>query len=91
MDKPASVEAWFNHLTAYGKLSLKNVTGTPVRLTLVSDQALSGTCYVSLENGAVSTRDGAHSLTLDLENLTVSGGNMDDIWFACLPISPELR
>ena len=84
-DKPASVEAWFNHLTAYGMLSLKNVTGTPVRLTLVSDQALSGTCYVSMENGAVSTRDGAHSLTLDLENLTVSGGNLADVWFSCLP------
>ena len=84
-EKPASVDVRFNHLTAYGKLSLRNVTGTPVRLTLVSDQALSGTCYVSTENGAVSTRDGAHSLTLDLENLTVSGGNLDDIWFACLP------
>lgn len=84
-EKPASLDVRFNHLTAYGKLSLRNVTGTPLRLTLVSDQALSGTCYVSMENGAVLTRDGAHSLTIDLENLAVSGGNLDDIWFACLP------
>lgn len=84
-EKPASVDVRFNHLTAYGKLTLKNVTGTPVRLTLVSEQALSGTCYVALENGAVSTKEGAHSLTIDLENLTVTGGNLEDIWFACLP------
>jgi hypothetical protein len=79
------VDVRFNHLTAYGKLSLKNVTGTPVRLTLISDQALSGSCYVALDGGAVSTRDGAHTLTIDLENLAVSGGNLNDIWFACLP------
>ena len=84
-EKPASVDVRFNHLTAYGKLTLKNVTGTPVRLTLVSDQALSGSCYVAVEDGAVSTREGAHSLTLALENLTVTGGNLEDIWFACLP------
>ena len=84
-EKPASVDVRFNHLTAYGKLTLKNVTGTPVRLTLVSDQALSGSCYVALEGGAVSTREGAHSLTIDLENLTVTGENLEDIWFACLP------
>ena len=84
-EKPASVDVRFNHLTAYGKLTLKNVTGTPVRLTLVSDQALSGACHVAVEDGAVSTREGAHSLTLALENLTVTGGNLEDIWFACLP------
>jgi hypothetical protein len=84
-EKPASVDVRFNHLTAYGKLTLKNVTGTPVRLTLVSDQALSGSCYVAVEDGAVSTREGAHSLTLDLENLAVTSGNLENIWFACLP------
>ena len=84
-EKPASVDVRFNHLTAYGRLTLKNVTGTPVRLTLVSDRALSGSCYVALEGGSVSTREGAHSLTIDLENLTVTGGNLEDIWFACLP------
>ena len=84
-EKPTSVDVRFNHLTAYGKLTLKNVTGTPVRLTLISDQALSGSCYVALDGGAVSTRDGAHTLTIDLENLAVSGGNLNDIWFACLP------
>ena len=84
-EKPASVDVRFNHLTAYGKLTLKNVSGTPVRLTLVSEQALSGSCYVALENGAVSTKEGAHSLTIDLENLAVTGGNLEDVWFACLP------
>ena len=24
-------------------------------------------------------------MTIDLENLTVTGGNLEDIWFACLP------
>ena len=84
-EKPASVDVRFNHLTAYGRLTLKNVTGTPVRLTLVSDQALSGSCYVALEDGAVSTKDGAHSLSIDLENLSVTGGNLESVWFACLP------
>ena len=84
-EKPASVEVRFNHLTAYGKVTLRNVTGTPEKLTLVSDQALSGTCYVAAGNGAVSARDGSHTLELDLGNLAVSGGNLDDVWFACLP------
>jgi len=38
-----------------------------------------------VEDGAVSTREGAHSLTLDLENLAVTSGNLENIWFACLP------
>jgi len=83
--KPSSVDVRFNHLSAYGKLTLKHVTGTPVRLTLVADRAIAGTCYVAQGNGAVSTRDGSKSLYLDLANLTVSGGNLEDIWFACLP------
>ena len=83
--KPSTVSVHFNHLTAYGKVSLKHVTGTPVRLTLVSELPLTGTCYVALGDGAVSTRDGSRSVELDLGNLTVSGGNLADVWFSCLP------
>jgi hypothetical protein len=84
-EKPASVNVQFNHLTAYGRLTLKNVKGTPVRLTLVADQPWAGTCYVSLSDGTVSAKEGSHTLTLDLANCPVSGGNLNDIWFACLP------
>jgi hypothetical protein len=83
--KPVSVNVRFNHLTAYGKLTLKHVTGTPVRLTLVADRPIAGSCYVAQGDGAVSTKDGSYSLYLDLTNLSVSGGNLNDVWFASLP------
>ena len=83
--KPSSVDVRFNHLTAYGKVTLKHVTGTPVRLTLVADRAIAGTCYVAPSDGTLSTRDGSHSLYLDLANLTVSDGDLKDVWFSCLP------
>lgn len=84
-EKPASVNVRFNHLTAYGRLTLKNVKGTPVKLTLVAAQPWTGTCYVALSDGAVSAKDGSRTLSLDLGNYTVSGGNLNDVWFACLP------
>ena len=84
-EKPSSVNVRFDHLTAYGKITLRNVQGTPVRLTLVADQPWAGTCYVSLAEGAVSVKDGSHALTLDLGNYTVADGNLNDVWFACFP------
>ena len=84
-EKPSTVNVRFDHLTAYGKITLRNVPGTPVRLTLVADRPWAGTCYVSMADGTLSAKEGSHSLTLDLENYAVTGGNLDDVWFACLP------
>lgn len=86
-ERPASVEVMFNHLTAYGRLTLKNVPGTPASLTLVTDREWAGTCYVSPEDASVTVREGSHALSLDLANCTVSGGNLESVWFACLPVS----
>ena len=85
-EKPASVNVRFNHLTAYGRVTLKNVKGTPVRLTLVADQPWAGTSYVALADGSVSAKDGSRTLALDLANYAVSGGNLNDVWFACFPV-----
>ena len=86
-EKPSSVEVSFAHLTAYGKITLKNVTGTPIRLKLVSDQQWAGSCYVTLEDDEISVKEGAHTISLDLGNLSVADGNLSNVWFACLPAS----
>lgn len=83
--KPATVDVRFSHLTAYGKLTLSGVQGTPVRLTLVAGRPWVGTCYVTLSDGTVSVKEGGRTLTLDLGNYSVSGGTLADVWFACLP------
>ena len=80
---PSSVPMTFKHYTAYGKLSLSNLTSevsTVSSITLESAGAgLAGKWNYFVADGSVAAREGADKLTL-----TTSA--TENIWFACAPV-----
>ena len=80
---PSSVPMTFKHYTAYGKLSLSNLTGkvsSVSSITLESaDVDLAGKWNYFVADGSVAAREGANKLTL-----TTSA--TENIWFACAPV-----
>lgn len=86
---PASVEVDFDHITAYGKLTLKNLP-LPEGVTVASvslwseEQPLAGSWYYRFADGAVSAKEPSSSLVLDARNIDVAAG--DPVWFACAPV-----
>ncbi len=80
----------FNHVTAYGKLTLKNMTKIPEGATILSveltaSEPFAGRFYYNFEEDALSESASSRTITLKPDNLTFSGGNCADIWFACAP------
>lgn len=80
---PSSVPMTFKHYTAYGKLSLSNLTSkisTVSSITLESAGAgLAGKWNYFVADGSVAAREGTDKLTL-----TTSA--TENIWFACAPV-----
>lgn len=90
-DIPAeSVEVDFQHLTAYGKLTLKNVNpgeGVTVEsVTLWSaEQPLAGSWYYKFADGSIEAKEASSSLVIDAANIDIPAE--DPVWFACAPAS----
>ena len=88
-DIPAeSVEVDFQHLTAYGKLTLKNVNpgeGVTVEsVTLWSaEQPLAGSWYYKFADGSIESKEASSSLVIDAANIDIPAE--DPVWFACAP------
>ena len=85
---PSNVEVHFNHLTAYGKLTLKNVTvpdgASVTSVKLISDQQpLSGAWYYNFENQSMESKEASASLILHTDNIDLAN---DPVWFACAPV-----
>ena len=80
----SGIDMHFSHVTAYGKLTLKNLpiaSGESVlSLTLSSDTPLTGKFSYDYQN-CLPTGESAGTLTVDLDSLNIAGG----IWFACAP------
>lgn len=80
-----SIPVTFNHFTAYGKMSLKNLSLGEAKIfsvELTADAPIAGKWYyyplAPLSSKAVSETDGrAISLLTD---------KLEDIWFACAPV-----
>ena len=81
----------FSHVTAYGKLTLKNMTAIPEGATiqsieLTASEHLAGRFYYNFEEAGLSESASSRTLTLKSDNITVdASGNSGDIWFACAP------
>ena len=78
---PDETELRFSHLTAYGRISLKNVEiGDAVakRVELVFSTPVVGQWYWG-EDGTLVSNGASHTITL---NTDASG----DLWFACAPV-----
>lgn len=83
---PESVEFNYQHLTAYGKFSLANLTDKVTSVLSIKIEApegefIAGKWDYFVDNASFEIRsgEGKESITLDTQNTT-------DIWFACAPI-----
>ena len=84
---PDNVDVHFSHLTAYGKLTLKNVTvpeGTSVTsVRLISEeQPLSGSWYYKFDDSESEQKEASSSLLIKTDNIDLAS---DPLWFACAP------
>ncbi len=83
---PTSVELTYHHLTAYGKLSLTNLTPnvssvSEIKLEAPEDVYIAGNWDYFVADGSFAVRSGKGSNSIVL--LTT---NTNDIWFACAPV-----
>ena len=78
---PDEVNLHFAHLTAYGRIALKNLElgdAVAYRVELVFSTPVVGEWYWS-EDGSLTSNGASHTITLDTD---ASG----DLWFACAPV-----
>ena len=86
-----SIELNFSHVTAYGKLTLKNINlpegDTVQSIDLTASVPFAGRFYYSFDEDVLSDKDNEASRTITLfpKNLSVADGSIADIWFACAP------
>lgn len=93
IDAFSNVQLHFDHLTAYGKLTLKNVTipqGAAIQsIELTPSVPFAGRFYYNFAEGTLEESSTSHTITLKPDNLTYSQNgsaqNIADIWFACAP------
>lgn len=83
---PSSVELKYHHLTAYGKLSLANLSSevssvSKIKIEAPEDMYLTGKWDYFLAEESLVVRSGTGSNTIVLTTL-----NTTDIWFACAPV-----
>ena len=79
---PEEVDVHFSHVTAYGKMTLKNLDlgeAAISSITLVSSATISGSWYYDIEEQTLVGKDVSYSL-----NLATS--STENIWFAWAPV-----
>ena len=78
---PDEVDLHFSHLTAYGRIALKNLElgdATVRKVDLIFSTPVVGEWYWA-EDGTLTANGDSHTITLDTD---ASG----DLWFACAPV-----
>ena len=78
---PSEVAFHFNHFTAYGKLSFKNLNldgATVETIALTSDVNIAGRWNYMIADGSFAENSGSSSITLTTDKT-------ENIWFACAP------
>ena len=86
----SEIQMQFTHLTAYGKLTLKNLVGIPqgasiTSIELTASESFAGRFYYDFAEAALSESSPSRTITLKPDNLAQTSGNIADIWFACAP------
>ena len=85
----SSIEMHFSHVTAYGKLTLKNLSipdgATIQSIELTASVPFVGRFYYNFEDGSLEESSSSRTVTLLPDNLTMEEGLINDIWFACAP------
>ena len=86
----SSVKLHFSHVTAYGKLTLKNMVlpegATVQSIDLTASTPFAGQFYYKFEDGSLEESASSRTVTLTSETFAVdASGNLADLWFACAP------
>lgn len=94
-DIPETVDVQFEHLTAYGCMTLKNVDkaleangfggATILSVDITSEEAFAGSWYYHVEDGTMEQKDPSFTVTLKLSDVA-DASLMKDLWFSCLPV-----
>ena len=90
VDAFSNVDLHFSHVTAYGKLTLKNMTipeGAVLRsVDLTANVPLAGNFYYNYADNTLEESSPSRTLSIKLDNIGYDGsGTIGDIWFACAP------
>lgn len=91
---PENLHVQFDHLTAYGRMTLKNVDkaleangmqgATILSIDITSEEAFAGSWYYSVEDGTTEAKDPSYTITLKVSDVA-DASLMENLWFACLP------
>ena len=79
----ASYSLAFKHVTAYGKMTLKNLAlngATISSISITSDADIAGRHYFYTEDAHTAVNSGAKSITITTDTA-------ENIWFACAPVA----
>lgn len=80
----------FSHVTAYGKMTLKNMSlpegATVQSIDLTASVPFAGRFYYSYEGEALEESSSSRTVTLKPDHITIDEtGTSSEIWFACAP------
>lgn len=80
----------FSHVTAYGKMTLKNMSlpegATIQSIDLTASVPFAGRFYYSYEGGALEESSSSRTVTLKPDHITIDDtGTSSETWFACAP------
>lgn len=80
----------FSHVTAYGKMTLKNMSlpegATVQSIDLTASVPFAGRFYYSYEGGSLEESSSSRTVTLKPDHITIDEtGTSSEIWFACAP------
>ena len=85
----SNVDLHFSHVTAYGLMTLKNMTlpeGAQIlSIDLTASEPFAGQYYYDFENGTLEQDSPSRTVSIQPDNITFEGGTSSDIWFACAP------
>ena len=85
----SQVEFQFTHVTAYGKLTLKNLQVSDMAdiksIELTASMPFAGEFYYAFSDASLTESAASQTITLLPDNLTLADGQIQDIWFACAP------
>lgn len=84
------IDLHFSHVTAYGKMTLKNMSlpegATVQSIDLTASLPFAGRFYYKFEDGSLEESSSSRTVTILPENLTIDEtGTTGAIWFACAP------
>ena len=85
----SGVDLHFSHVTAYGRMTLKNMNlpdgARILSIDLTASEPFAGQFYYDFENNALEQDSPSRTVSLRTDNITVEAGTSSDIWFACAP------